>query len=112
MVSHGMINYQMIFHENGVYMVICYYYLQVVVSLIPDGQLIFVSYLFLFQEINELNCLLASDQFWSTVARAFGSSIKRIAFEGAIKNDDFRSPTTRLVLGNDPWVHLLQNGIK
>jgi hypothetical protein len=47
-----------------------------------------------------------------TVARSFGSSIKRIAFEGAIKNDNFRSPTTRLVLGNDPWIHLLENGIK
>jgi len=56
--------------------------------------------------------LLASDQLWSTVARAFGSSIKRIAFEGAIKNDDFRSPNTRLVLGNDPWVHLVENGVK
>ncbi|CAF3226968.1 unnamed protein product [Rotaria sp. Silwood2] len=55
---------------------------------------------------------IPSDQFWSTVARSFGSSIKRIAFEGPIKNDDFRSPNTRLVLGNDPWINLVENGIK
>ncbi|CAF5035250.1 unnamed protein product [Rotaria sp. Silwood1] len=55
---------------------------------------------------------IPSDQFWSTVARSFGSSIKRIAFEGPIRNDDFRSPNTRLVLGNDPWIHLVENGIK
>ncbi|CAF0956225.1 unnamed protein product [Adineta ricciae] len=55
---------------------------------------------------------IPSDLFWTTVAQAFGSSIKRIAFEGAIKNDDFRSPTTRLVLGSDPWVHLVENGVK
>jgi hypothetical protein len=58
--------------------------------------------------MNGIDYLLASDQFWSTVVRAFGSTIKRIAFEGAIKNDDFRSPTTRLILGNDPWIHLIE----
>lgn len=55
---------------------------------------------------------IPTELFWSTVARAFGSSVKRIAFEGAIKNDDFRSPTARLVLGDDPWVQVVQNGIK
>lgn len=59
-----------------------------------------------------IRSFIAPKELWSNVARAFGPSIKRIAFEGAIKNDDFRSPSTRLVLGDDPWVNLVENGIK
>jgi hypothetical protein len=45
---------------------------------------------------------LVSDKLCMEVVRELGPAIKRINFESAIKNDDFRSPTTRLVLGNDP----------
>ncbi len=102
-------NYQMMFHENSACMLICSSFM---ISLFPWSPVdnSFVSFCFLWRNrfFNEWLWLLASDQFWSTVARAFGSTIKRIAFEGAIKNDDFRSPTTRLVLGNDPWIHLIE----
>lgn len=62
--------------------------------------------------IEKIEFRLALEEFWINVARAFGSSIKRIALEGSIKNDDFRSPSTRLVLGIDPWVNLIENGIR
>lgn len=94
------------------FIVICFFYRHLVVLLIHDGHNLYVcSYVNKVIYIS-ISSLLASELFWTTVARAFGSSIKRIAFEGAIKNDDFRSPTTRLVLGDDPWVHLVQDNVK
>merc|ERR1712004_196411 len=50
------------------------------------------------------------DDLWSFVAKFL--NISKIAVKSAIVNDDFRSPTCRLVMGNDPWVVHKDNGIK
>ncbi|RWS28238.1 tRNA wybutosine-synthesizing protein 2-like isoform X3 [Leptotrombidium deliense] len=36
----------------------------------------------------------------------------RIAIQGSIENNNFRTPKVRLIKGNDPWVVHIDNGIK
>ncbi|CAF0870058.1 unnamed protein product, partial [Didymodactylos carnosus] len=61
---------------------------------------------------NDLWKQIPNELLWQSVCKAFSSNVKRIGLEGVIKNNDYRSPTTRLVYGNDPWVLLIENGIR
>ena len=38
--------------------------------------------------------------------------VKRVAKENKIKNDGFRTPNVEMLLGEDPWVLTIDNGIK
>ncbi|XP_072361368.1 tRNA wybutosine-synthesizing protein 2 homolog [Scyliorhinus torazame] len=49
-------------------------------------------------------------EVWLVVANALG--VKRIAKAGRVSADGFRTPKVTLLLGNDAWVHHIDNGIR
>ncbi|XP_051878414.1 tRNA wybutosine-synthesizing protein 2 homolog isoform X2 [Pristis pectinata] len=49
-------------------------------------------------------------ELWQVVANALG--VKRIAKTGRISADGFRTPRVTLLLGDDAWVHHVDNGIR
>ncbi|XP_067853035.1 tRNA wybutosine-synthesizing protein 2 homolog [Heptranchias perlo] len=49
-------------------------------------------------------------EVWQVVADALG--VKRIAKTGRISADGFRTPKVTLLLGDDAWVHHIDNGIR
>jgi len=51
-----------------------------------------------------------SADFYSILAESF--RVKRIAQETRVKSDDFRTPNLSLLYGNDPFVTIVNNGIK
>lgn len=54
------------------------------------------------------NC--AEPEVWHVVANAVG--VRRIAKAGRISADGFRTPRVTLLLGDDAWVHHVDNGIR
>ncbi|XP_060688659.1 tRNA wybutosine-synthesizing protein 2 homolog isoform X1 [Hemiscyllium ocellatum] len=49
-------------------------------------------------------------ELWLVVANVLGA--KRIAKAGRVSADGFRTPKVTLLLGNDAWVHHIDNGIR
>uniref|UniRef100_UPI00398E8DDC tRNA wybutosine-synthesizing protein 2 homolog isoform X2 n=1 Tax=Pristiophorus japonicus TaxID=55135 RepID=UPI00398E8DDC len=49
-------------------------------------------------------------EVWQAVADALG--VKRIAKTGRVSADGFRTPRVTLLLGDDAWVHHIDNGIR
>jgi tRNA wybutosine-synthesizing protein 2 len=47
---------------------------------------------------------------WEYVAESL--KVKRVAKENRINNDGYRTPNVKLLLGDDPWVFTIDNGIK